>query len=63
MFTSLPVDEHTDFTPICPHCETGMDRLIARLLQASILSRRFVYACPNCFKVLGVTHRKGLLAN
>ena len=59
----LPVEERDDFKPVCPHCEKQLDKLLARSLQASILSRRLVYCCPHCHKVLGVTHRKGLLAN
>jgi uncharacterized protein with PIN domain len=60
---SLPVDERNDFKPVCPHCGAELDRLLARQLSASVFSRRLVYCCPKCRKVLGVTHRKGLLAN
>ena len=59
----LPVIERSDFLPVCPHCEKEMNRLLARKLTASILSRRLVYCCPNCRKAIGVTHRKGLLAD
>jgi hypothetical protein len=59
----LPVDERDDFIPVCPHCGEELRKLIARLLSASLLSRRLVYCCPECRKVLGVTHRKGLLAD
>ena len=59
----LPVDQRDDFWPVCPHCGAELDRLIARPLSSSLLSRRLVYCCPHCRKVLGVTHRKGLLAN
>ena len=61
--SGLPVDERDDFAPVCPHCEKELNTLIARLLSASILSRRLVYCCPHCRKVLGITHRKGLLIN
>ncbi len=59
----LPVEERDDFQPVCPHCERELDRLMARQLTSSVLSRRLVYCCPYCRKVLGVTHRKGLLAS
>ena len=60
---NLPVHERDDLVPVCPYCEKELDRLLARLLSASFLSRRLVYCCPHCKKVLGVTHRKGLLAS
>jgi hypothetical protein len=59
----LPLEETSDLRPICPHCERELDRVVARMLSASLLSRRLIYACPHCRKVLGVTHRKGLLAS
>jgi len=59
----LPVDERNDFEPVCPHCEKKLDRLIARTLASSMFSKRLVYSCPHCHKVLGVSHRKGMLAN
>ena len=59
----LPVDERDDFAPVCPHCEKELHTLAARPLSASLLSRRLVYCCPYCRKVLGVSHRKGLLAS
>jgi len=59
----IPVEERDDFKPICPHCERELDSLYARNLSASFASRRLVYCCPHCRKVLGVSHRKGLLIN
>ena len=59
----IPVEERDDFKPVCPHCNAELDVLVARSLSASVLSRRLVYCCPECRKVLGVTHRKGLLAS
>ena len=59
----LYVEERDDVTPVCPHCERELDGLVARPLTSSFLSRRLVYCCPHCRKVLGVSHRKGLLAN
>ena len=59
----LHVEERNDFRPICPHCEQELDRLVAPKLTSSILSKRLVYCCPHCHKVLGVSHRKGFLIN
>ena len=61
--SKLPVEERGDFRPLCPHCEREMDRLLARLLTSSFLSRRLIYCCPHCRKAIGVTHRKGLWAS
>ena len=59
----LPVHESDSVQPICPHCERELEHLVARPISSSWLSRRLVYVCPNCRKVLGVTHRKGLMAS
>ena len=59
----LPGYEHDDLRPVCPHCERELDRLAVRKIGSSFLSARCVYCCPHCRKVLGVTHRKGLLAS
>jgi len=59
----ISVEEREDFLPVCPYCNAQLDRLAAKKLTASFLSRRLIYACPYCLKVLGISHRKGLLAN
>ena len=59
----LYVDERDDFLPVCPHCEKEMDELLALRLATSVLSKGLLYCCPHCRKVLGVSHRKGLLAS
>ena len=41
--TSLTVEERDDFVPVCPHCDAELDRLLARVLSASRLSKRLVY--------------------
>jgi hypothetical protein len=58
----LPEQERSDFAPACPYCGSQLGFLVARAPKSSVLSKRLVYCCPPCRKVLGVTHRKGLLA-
>lgn len=55
---AMPIHEREDLRPRCPHCQTDLAELVARPLR-SRWGRRFVYACPNCRSVLGVSHRKG----
>jgi hypothetical protein len=48
----------------CPHCEHDLDGVNADLLMASgsgvlAFGKRYIYSCPSCNKVLGVSHRKG----
>jgi uncharacterized protein with PIN domain len=50
--------EKNDVTPICPHCNTQLTAIAFRELRAT-LGKRYIYFCPNCQKVLGVSHRKG----
>ena len=44
--------------PICPHCDVQLESLWFRELLG-MLGRRYIYFCPHCRKVLGVSHRKG----
>jgi hypothetical protein len=50
--------EKREVTPICPHCQTGLAEVWYQELPA-FLGKRYIYFCPNCYKVLGVSHRKG----
>lgn len=54
----LELIQKEDVSPICPHCEASLSELWFRTLK-SMLGKRFVYFCPKCRKVLGVSHRKG----
>jgi hypothetical protein len=54
----IPCEERNDITPVCPHCQTALALVQCRSL-ASFLGKRFIYFCPHCLKVLGVSHRKG----
>ena len=59
---AMHVDEREDFQPVCPYCELKLYHVLGKKLAASLFSRRLIYCCPNCKKVLGVSHRKGLMA-
>lgn len=54
----LPVDEKDDVYPLCPHCGKELRRIWCRGLE-SFFGKRYIYFCPDCRKVLGVSHRKG----
>ena len=58
------VVEDPRLIPSCPHCTARIRSISARRLDAigspaSRFGKRYVYACPSCHKVLGVSHRKG----
>ena len=45
--------EKEGITPVCPHCEKKVEKLIE-------VSRRFfsvnrVFCCPHCHKIIGMT--------
>ena len=46
------------YQPKCPFCEAAVTKLYMAEI-ASNFGRRYVYYCPECRKVLGVSHRKG----
>jgi len=50
--------EKEDVTPLCPHCGKTLREIWARRLE-SLFGKRYVYFCPDCRKVLSVSHRKG----
>ncbi len=54
----ISVDEKYDVRPICPHCKTDLNQIYTQPL-AGFLGRRYIYFCPQCRGVLGVSHRKG----
>jgi len=54
----IPVEEKHDIYPVCPHCTKEITRVWCRELE-SFLGKRYIYFCPDCRKVLGVSHRKG----
>jgi len=56
--SKIPVEEKQDVAPICPHCSTELGAVWFRQLAAK-MGNRYVYFCPSCKKVLGVSHRKG----
>lgn len=48
----------------CPHCEHDLDSVNADLLMTAgggvfSFGKRYIYSCPSCNRVLGVSHRKG----
>ena len=47
-----------DVIPICPHCQATLGEVWFQELHG-FLGRRYIYYCPSCRKVLGVSHRKG----
>ena len=54
----MQIEHKQDIEPICPHCNQSLTKLWFRELLGT-LGRRYVYFCPHCRKVLGVSHRKG----
>jgi uncharacterized protein with PIN domain len=49
-----------DKRPICPHCQNPITKIYSTEIRG-ILGRRYIYYCSMCLKVLGISHRKGLL--
>lgn len=54
----LELIENNNVDPLCPHCEQSLRSVNFREIRG-MLGKRFVYFCPSCRKVLGVSHRKG----
>jgi hypothetical protein len=54
----IELERKDDVTPMCPHCSQALSRMWFRQLSG-FLGKRYIYMCPHCRKVLGVSHRKG----
>lgn len=54
----IRLEEKPDIRPLCPHCGQALDELWFREI-AGMLGKRYLYFCPSCSKVLGISHRKG----
>ncbi|MFP4662067.1 MAG: hypothetical protein ACLFPF_07750 [Halanaerobiales bacterium] len=54
----MNVEVKENIKPVCPHCEAELDNIWTKKLK-SPLGKRYIYFCPMCKKVLGVSHRKG----
>ncbi len=60
----LKIRADSALAPDCPHCDTPLDGIRARQIEGVgpgtfRFGKRFAYACPNCNKLLAITHRKG----
>jgi len=58
LIQQMEIVETTTETPICPHCEKHIDRVLAKKIKGK-LGVRYLYFCSHCKKALGVSHRKG----
>jgi uncharacterized protein with PIN domain len=54
----VSLESAEDVRPLCPHCERELEKVWMQELRG-LLGRRYLYFCPHCRKVLGVSHRKG----
>jgi hypothetical protein len=54
----LEMQERIDVLPMCPHCKYELPTIDFREL-GGMFGKRYIYFCPNCRAVLGVSHRKG----
>ena len=54
----IRLEEKENITPLCPHCSSELQTVWVRKLKA-VFGKRYVYFCPSCRKVLGLSHRKG----
>jgi len=48
----------SNLKPICPFCNTELKMIYYQMISA-FMGKRYIYFCPECRKVLGLSHRKG----
>ena len=54
----ITITEKNNVQPLCPHCKAELSEVWIQPLSG-MLGRRYIYFCPHCRSVLGVSHRKG----
>ena len=54
----ISIDERNDISPICPFCKIEINTILSQQISG-FLGKRYIYYCPKCRSVLGVSHRKG----
>ena len=54
----IQAEERVDVRPMCPHCKMELNTVWFQELEG-FLGKRYMYFCPNCRSILGVSHRKG----
>jgi len=54
----IPTEEHEKINPLCPHCKKEIFKMFFREMF-TVFGKRYIYFCPECKSVLGVSHRKG----
>ncbi len=54
----FPSEQREDVNPICPHCSKELTKVWFREVE-TFFGKRYIYFCPDCRKVLGISHRKG----
>ena len=57
--TELRLRQEASATPKCPHCNRGLNEVSFSELRGGFFGKRYIYFCPSCRSVLGVSHRKG----
>lgn len=58
------IEEDPNLVPHCPYCNDAVTNIRARRMPAAgrpllRFGTRYLYACPRCNKLLGISHRKG----
>ena len=48
-----------DIAPKCPRCDKRLETVFYREMYGGMFGKRYIYFCPYCENVLGVSHRKG----
>lgn len=61
------IQQDPDLIPLCPYCERELSQIVATepkgIGKGTFgIGKRTAYACPSCRKLLGISHRKGVLA-
>ena len=54
----IELQERNDRSPVCPFCKAELTNVDFQQIRG-YMGKRYIYFCPHCRSVLGVTHRKG----
>ncbi len=54
----IPFEERDDAQLRCPYCKEDLTKVV-RTRVPEMLGKVYLWSCPHCQSVLGVSHRKG----
>ncbi|MFP4363679.1 MAG: hypothetical protein ACLFR1_07390 [Spirochaetia bacterium] len=54
----ITLEKRNDIVPVCPSCKKETKTIGFQEIKSGF-GKRYIYTCPHCNAIVGVSHRKG----